>query len=123
MPEAAIGQPDMVEPAVFDATVDVNLRGAYVCARDGIEYERDIHPDDLSTATGSTRCRLCTRECVFEDRPPAPIVELVGVESPIGVRRGVVATGDTQSHSALDVIPRIRRPIRVPRDETVDAPS
>lgn len=32
-PEAALGRPETVEVSKFDATVDVNLRGAFVCAR------------------------------------------------------------------------------------------
>ena len=32
-PAAALGRPETVEVAEFDATVDINLRGAFVCAR------------------------------------------------------------------------------------------
>lgn len=32
-PEAALGRPETVEPSDFDAALDVNLRGAFVCAR------------------------------------------------------------------------------------------
>lgn len=40
-PEAALGRPETVEPADFDATVDVNLRGAFVCARTAAEQFSD----------------------------------------------------------------------------------
>jgi NAD(P)-dependent dehydrogenase (short-subunit alcohol dehydrogenase family) len=36
-PDAALGPPEAVEPDAFDATTDVNLRGAFCCARAAAE--------------------------------------------------------------------------------------
>jgi NAD(P)-dependent dehydrogenase (short-subunit alcohol dehydrogenase family) len=36
-PDAALGPPEAVDPEAFDATVDVNLRGAFDCARAAAE--------------------------------------------------------------------------------------
>lgn len=58
MPEAAVRRPESVEPAASDATVDVNLRGAFVCARTAVPIL-----DDLSQSTD----RLDGRFARFRD--------------------------------------------------------
>ena len=42
-PEAALGPPEAVEVSGFDTTVDINLRGAFVCARAATEF---LHESD-----------------------------------------------------------------------------
>lgn len=50
-PAAALGQPESVEASGFDATVDVNLRGAFVCARAAGESLRESGGTLLNVAS------------------------------------------------------------------------